>query len=203
MARFRTSLGALALLALLASLAYVSGQSRGSWHTQRQTEVPDSAIRMAMRELKATGKGAASNKPLTVTFNLLKSWVYLERDKTPLPGFIRELDGKTVEMTGFMIPITEVKNIQHFILASSLQGCCYGQPLAVNHIMFVNMVKGKTTDYATDPLLIRGVFHAEESRVDGDLISLYSISADTVEPAPTLASDPSQYVAFPVNPQPK
>src|SRR5580692_10196323 len=36
-------------------------------------------------------------------FDTLKSWTYVE-GKTPIPGFIKALDNKEVEMIGFMMP---------------------------------------------------------------------------------------------------
>src|ERR1051326_794284 len=71
-----------------------------------------------------------------LTFDTLKSWTYIE-GKTPIPNFIKKLDGRDVEMVGFMMPLTEVKDITEFLLVPSLWGCCYGQPPAVNHIVVV------------------------------------------------------------------
>ena len=55
-------------------------------------------------------------------FDTLKSWTYIE-GKTPIPAFIKALDKKNIEMVGFMMPLTEVKNITQFLLVPSLWGC--------------------------------------------------------------------------------
>ena len=114
-----------------------------------------------------------------LSFDTLKSWTYIE-GKTPIPDFIKKLDGKEIEMIGFMMPLSEVKNITEFILVPSLWGCCYGQPPAVNHIMVVNMPKGQTSNFYDDQVRVRGTFHVGETRQNGYLVSLYTITAQSV-----------------------
>ena len=70
-------------------------------------------------------------------------------------------------MVGFMMPLTEVKNIKEFLLVPSLWGCCYGQPPAVNHIVVVKMPPGQTTKFYDDVIRIRGQFDVGETKQDG------------------------------------
>jgi hypothetical protein len=113
-------------------------------------------------------------------FDTLKSWTYIE-GKTPLPDFIKKLDGKNVEMIGFMMPLSEVKDITQFILVPSLWGCCYGQPPAVNHIVVVRMPPGQTTKFFNDVVRVRGKFNAGETKQDGYLVSLYVLTAEKID----------------------
>ena len=115
-----------------------------------------------------------------VTFETLKNWTYVE-GKTPLPDFIKALDGKDVEMVGFMMPLSEVKHITEFLLVPSLWGCCYGQPLAVNHIVVVKMPKGQTTSFFNDVIRVRGRFSCGETKQEGYLVSLYVLTPDKIE----------------------
>lgn len=115
-----------------------------------------------------------------LTFDTLKSWTYIE-GKTPLPNFIKKLDGKNVEMIGFMMPLSEVKNITQFLLMPSLWGCCYGQPPAVNHIVVVKMPPGQTTKFFNDVIRVRGTFNVGETKQDGYLVSLYVLTADKID----------------------
>ena len=130
-------------------------------------------------------KGAASLYAADPTykkleFDTLKSWTYVE-GKTPIPGFIKALDGKNIEMVGFMMPLTEVKNITQFLLVPSLWGCCYGQPPAVNHIVVVKMPPGQTSKFYDDVIRVRGKFNASETKQDGYLVSLYTLTADRID----------------------
>jgi len=115
-----------------------------------------------------------------LSFDTLKSWTYIE-GKTPIPDFIKKLDGKEIEMIGFMMPLSEVKNITEFILVPSLWGCCYGQPPAVNHIVVVKMPPGQTTKFANDVIRVRGHFNVGETKQDGYLVSLYVLTADKID----------------------
>jgi len=115
-----------------------------------------------------------------LTFNTLKNWTYIE-GKTALPGFIKSLDGKNVEMVGFMMPLTQVKEISEFLLVPSLWGCCYGQPPAVNHIVVVRMRQGHLTKFFNDVVRVRGRFSCGEIKQDGYLVSLYVLNADEIE----------------------
>jgi uncharacterized protein len=115
-----------------------------------------------------------------LTFDTLKSWTYIE-GKTPIPDFIKKLDGKDIEMIGFMMPLSEVKNITQFLLVPSLWGCCYGQPPAVNHIVVVRMPPGQTTKFFNDVIRIRGKFSVGETKQDGYLVSLYVLTVDHID----------------------
>jgi|SRR5579859_167920 len=115
-----------------------------------------------------------------LTFDTLKSWTYIE-GKTPIPDFIKKLDGKSIEMVGFMMPLSQVKNITEFLLVPSLWGCCYGQPPAVNHIVVVRMPPGQTTKFFNDVIRIRGKFSVGETKQDGYLVSLYVLTVEHID----------------------
>jgi hypothetical protein len=115
-----------------------------------------------------------------LSFDTLRSWVYVE-GKTPIPPEIKALDGKNIEMLGFMMPLTEVKNIKEFLLVPSLWGCCYGQPPAPNHMVAVKMPEGKTTKFFQDVIRVRGNFKVSETRQEGYLVSLYVLTPTEIE----------------------
>ena len=113
-------------------------------------------------------------------FDTLKSWTYIE-GKTPIPAFIKALDKKDVEMVGFMMPLTEVKDITEFLLVPSLWGCCYGQPPAVNHIVVVRMPKGQTAKFFNDVIRVRGRFNVGETKEGRYLVSLYVLTPESID----------------------
>ena len=128
------------------------------------------------------GAATRSGRPKTVglSFNTLKKWTYIEKQNTPIPEFIRKLDGQNIEMTGYMMPLSDIKNIHSFILVPSLFGCCYGQPPAVNHIVLVKMADGGSVKFFNETIVVRGQFHCGEQKQDGYLVSLYRLDADQV-----------------------
>ncbi|MFN9334107.1 MAG: DUF3299 domain-containing protein [Planctomycetota bacterium] len=128
-------------------------------------------------EIKA-GKIAGLDKILP--FDELDSWPY-EDGLKGMPKRVKELDGKKVLMTGFMLPIDEVQNIKEFLLVKSLWSCCYGQPPDIPGIVRVVMPKGKTTDYFFDPLKIVGTFKVEATVMDGYCVDIYQLHVESLE----------------------
>lgn len=128
-------------------------------------------------ELKA-GKIAGLDKILP--FDELDSWPY-EDGLKGMPKRVKELSGKKVLMTGFMLPIDEVQNIKEFLLVKSLWSCCYGQPPDIHGIVRVVMPKGKTTDYFFDPLKIVGTFKVEATVMDGYCVDIYQLHVESLE----------------------
>jgi hypothetical protein len=115
-----------------------------------------------------------------VTFDEISAWPY-EDGLKGMPKRVKELDGKKVLMTGFMLPIDEVQNIKEFLLVQSLWSCCYGQPPDINGIVRVVMPKGKTTDYFFDPLKIVGTFKVEATVLDGYCVDIYQLKVESLE----------------------
>ncbi|MEQ1631375.1 MAG: DUF3299 domain-containing protein [Planctomycetota bacterium] len=124
------------------------------------------------------GKIAGLDK--VVTFDELTAWPY-EDGLKGMPKRVKDLNGKKVLMSGFMLPIDEVQNIKEFLLVQSLWSCCYGQPPDINGIVRVVMPKGKTTDYFFDPLKIIGTFKVEATSIDGYCVDIYQIEVESIE----------------------
>jgi hypothetical protein len=135
---------------------------------------------MASAPAAAVAADPADSKYSRLQFDTLKSWTYIE-GKTPIPDFIQKLNGQNIEMVGFMMPLSEVKNITEFILVPSLWGCCYGQPPAVNHVVVVRMPPGQTTKFFNDVIRVRGKFAVGETKQDGYTVSLYVLTVDKID----------------------
>ncbi|HEB53377.1 MAG TPA: DUF3299 domain-containing protein [bacterium] len=131
-----------------------------------------------LREEIKAGKITGLDKILP--FDELTSWPY-EDGLKGMPKRIKELSGKRVLMTGFMLPIDEVQNIKEFLLVESLWSCCYGQPPDIHGIVRVVMPKGKTTDYFFDPLKIIGKFKVEATVMDGYCVDIYQLEVESLE----------------------
>ena len=129
------------------------------------------------REIKS-GKITGLDKILP--FDELTSWPY-EDGLKGMPKRVKELSGKKVLMTGFMLPIDEVQNIKEFLLVESLWSCCYGQPPDIHGIVRVVMPKKKTTDYFFDPLKIIGTFKVESTVMDGYCVDIYQLHVESLE----------------------
>jgi len=119
---------------------------------------------------------SSREKPLKLKYDVLTNWTY-EEGKTPIPDNVKALEGKYIEITGFMMPINETENITKFIIVNSLWGCCFGQSPAVNHVIIVSMEPGKAVDFYPDPVKITGKFSVGETREEGYLVSIFQMEA--------------------------
>ncbi|HLU40576.1 MAG TPA: DUF3299 domain-containing protein [Planctomycetota bacterium] len=129
------------------------------------------------RLLKA---GAIPGIEKILTFEEISSWPYQDGLKG-IPPEVKAMDGKSVLMTGFMLPIDEVENMKEFLLVQSLWSCCYGQPPDINGIVRVVMKGNKRIDYKYDPIKVTGQFKVVASYEDGYCIDIYQLHADEVD----------------------
>ena len=135
------------------------------------------AERKLAEQIKA-GKITGLDKFLP--FDELSAWPY-EDGLKGMPKRVKELSGKKVLMTGFMLPIDEVQNIKEFLLVQSLWSCCYGQPPDINGIVRVVMKGNKRLNYKYDPIKITGQFKVVASYEDGYCIDIFQLQADEVD----------------------
>lgn len=131
-----------------------------------------------LADMIKTGKITGLDKVLP--FDELSSWPY-EDGLKGMPKRVKDLSGKKVLMTGFMLPIDEVQNIKEFLLVQSLWSCCYGSPPDIHGIVRVVMPKGKTTDYFFDPIKIIGTFKVEATVMDGYCVDIYQLHVESLE----------------------
>lgn len=143
----------------------------------RSADAMIAAERKLAEQLKA---GKITGLDQILPFDELTSWPY-EDGLKGMPKRIRDLSGKKVLMTGFMLPIDEVQNIKEFLLVQSLWSCCYGQPPDINGIVRVVMPKGKHTDYFFDPLKVIGTFKVEATMLDGYCVDIYQLHVESLE----------------------
>jgi hypothetical protein len=143
----------------------------------RSAEAMLAAERKLAEQIKS-GKIQGLDKILP--FDELSSWPY-EDGLKGMPKRIKELSGKKVLMTGFMLPIDEVQNIKEFLLVQSLWSCCYGQPPDIHGIVRVVMPKGRTTDYFFDPLKVIGTFKVESTVMEGYCVDIYQLHVESLE----------------------
>ena len=102
-------------------------------------------------------------------------------DTGGLPDDVLALDGATVRLSGFMIPLTQAGQVTQFALVPSLFACCFGQPPQLQHTVVVDCPAGKSVPYYPDQITVQGTIHVGEKREDGYVISLYEMDADSVK----------------------
>jgi hypothetical protein len=106
-----------------------------------------------------------------------------ETGSTPIPPDVQSLNGSTIRLRGFMIPMDQAESISQFALVPSLFACCYGQPPQIQHTIVVNCPKGKAVSYYPEEIVVQGKLTVEEKKDDGFIVSLFEVEANSVKPA--------------------
>ena len=89
----------------------------------------------------------------------------------PLPGWIQDLDGKTIRLWGYMA-IGTLEGLEKFELVP--ESCECGRS-KVNHFVEVSLTDD-VTRFIPGRITLTGVFHAGEEKEDGFITSLYRLS---------------------------
>ena len=99
---------------------------------------------------------------------------------TTIPPEALELNGTPVALRGYMIPLTfEGSDVASFLLVKDQATCCFGVGATIKDWVFVKMTQ-PTPSVMDGPLEVQGTFYASPDVVDGQLLSLYRMSGESV-----------------------
>lgn len=80
-------------------------------------------------------------------------------------GELDKLDGKTVRIPGFMVPLEDdMKQVTEFLLVPSPQACIHVPPPPPNQMVLIDMAKAKGTEVAYGPIWVYGTLHLKPKR---------------------------------------
>jgi hypothetical protein len=97
-----------------------------------------------------------------------------------VPPDVLRLNGMSVHLAGFMLPLNQAGKINQFALVPSLTSCCYGQPPTLQHVVIVNSSPYSKISFSSDPIEVVGRLTVRETRQDGYIISLFELKADKI-----------------------
>jgi hypothetical protein len=133
------------------------------------------ALTKSLAPLLTTSVSATAYQQLS--FRTLR--LYIPGKKPPQD--VMEYNGKSVEVMGFMAALTQLEEIDEFVLASSPPMNCFCHPpLRVNEVVFVQMKKGKKTDYKGGVVRIRGKLTVNMNVGDEFADIMYTIECDEI-----------------------
>lgn len=101
-----------------------------------------------------------------------------------IPKDVLALNGASVRLKGFMIPMDQAANITQFALVADLFACCFGQPPQLQHTVVASTPKGKSVSYYPDELVVEGKLKVSEQKDEGFIISIFQMEVTSVKPAP-------------------
>ncbi len=105
-------------------------------------------------------------------------------ERSMLPKEIEELNKKTIRIRGWILPASVFKQsgIDEFVLVRDNQECCFGPGAALYDCIMIKMEKGKSANYTTRPVAVKGKFEVEELKFpDGKHYAIYKMTATEVK----------------------
>jgi len=104
-------------------------------------------------------------------FSSLGAWDFTGNNTSKPPQQLQQMDGKVVQITGFMYPLQEGQTIKVFCLLRSTQTCCYGPKPQFNQYVFVEM-KDPGKYERNKSVIITGKFFIDPQPGDGYIYRL-------------------------------
>ena len=128
------------------------------------------ATRLAENQIDVSGR--------FVRFRELTAWKY-NNALAGMPRSIHALDGQTVTIVGFMLPIDRYDDMTEFILVESLIEACFGDPPKTNGCVWVRLI-GVTQYTDRDPLRVEGTFRVRPTFEEGMCVNIFEIQGALV-----------------------
>lgn len=102
-----------------------------------------------------------------------------------IPEEIKNLNGRRVSITGFVMPVDVDKegNVREFALNGNYDMCFYGGPSQINQWVHVKMKDGAKARFSHSPTTVSGTLEVGELVEDGQVISLYRLTGDKTSSA--------------------
>jgi hypothetical protein len=161
--------------------------------TPPQSEDRAAATRGQSRPLPATpvddrsARTAAKSKG-DITFDDIK--FDIEKDglfeRKMLTEEIENLHKKTVRLRGYILPasVFQQTGIKKFVLVRDNQECCFGPGAALYDCVMIEMAEGKSANFTTRPVAVRGTFIIDSESYqypDGGHYAIYKMIATEVK----------------------
>lgn len=153
-----------------------AAETRGQARALPATPVDDRSARTA-----AKSKG-------DITFDDIKFGI--EKDgkfeRKMLTEEIEKLNKKTVRLRGYILPasVFQQTGIKKFVLVRDNQECCFGPGAALYDCVMIEMADGKSANFTTRPVAVRGTFTIDSESYkypDGGHYAIYKMVATEVK----------------------
>ena len=103
-----------------------------------------------------------------------------------LPKEIEALNKKAIRIRGWILPASVFKQsgIDEFVLVRDNQECCFGPGAAIYYCVIIDMMPGKTTNFATRVVTVKGKLEIDPESfrdLDGGCYAVYKMLAEEVK----------------------
>jgi hypothetical protein len=136
-----------------------SGLAQSADDQTRKTPVPKTPVEERKSRETALSKGDLTFDD--IKFDIEKDGKFL---RSMLTEQIESLNKKTIQIRGYILPasVFTQSGIEDFVLVRDNMECCFGPGAALYDCIMVRMEKGKTANFTTRPVLVRGKFEIKE-----------------------------------------
>jgi len=113
-----------------------------------------------------------------ITFRQLRTYI----PGKEVPKEVKDMEGKNVNIIGFMTPLNALENMDEFLLCSAPPLSCYcAPPIFINEIIYVKLTNGVKTDFKTGVVTIKGRFKVNLDVKDEYSDIIYSIDGTSID----------------------
>jgi hypothetical protein len=115
----------------------------------------------------------------TVPDIVLTNQLGITEAEKQIPAAIKQMDGKTVRIEGFMMPIRQEKDkTTEFLITRTQASCCYGGATAITELVTVK-APGEGFETMMDvPIIIQGKLHVGAVMDSGFIVGIYALDAE-------------------------
>jgi hypothetical protein len=115
-----------------------------------------------------------------MTVKELGNFDYDEEKGGTIPADVSALDGTTIRLTGYMIPMNQSEKIAAFALVEDLFAVPQRAPL-IQQTIVVNMPATQPTNYFPDRITVEGKLRVRAKKEDGFIVSIFDLDATSVK----------------------
>jgi len=117
--------------------------------------------------------------PFNVPDMTATNHISVSQAEKQIPAAIKNLDGKTVRIRGFMMPVKELQGkTTEFLITRSQPSCCFSGATEITEFVTVK-VPGKGFDtMMDDPITIQGTLHVGAVTDSGFIVGLYLLDGE-------------------------
>jgi len=134
------------------------------------------------RSSRNTAKSKGSLTFDDIKFDIQKDGKF---ERKMLTKDIEALHKKTISIRGYILPASVYKQsgIEEFVLVRDNMECCFGPGAALYDCIMIQMDKGKTAEFTTRPVAVKGKFEIQEFKYPDteDHYAIYKMTAIEVK----------------------
>jgi hypothetical protein len=104
-------------------------------------------------------------------------------DSSLLTDKIKQLDGKSIRIRGYILPGFQQTGIKQFVLVRDNMECCFGPGAMLHDCILVEMVGSASTSFTVRPVSVEGKFSIREVKdpVNGNYLAIYHLDGTEVK----------------------